>query len=134
MRNRSCSPDPDDPTGPPICNDPVDLLTQEYFELILKREIATVQSLDLENLDLENTTSLLDFENLDFENLDLENLDFENKLVFLDFENLDLENLDLENSLYANLDLENVGLPEKKSSSSQRGWERRLSRRKGPAP
>ena len=110
VRNRSCSPDPDDPTGPPICNEPVDLLAEEFYELILKREIVTTQSLDLENLDFENTADLLDFENLDFENLDFENLDFENTLVFLDFENLDFENLDLENNLYTNLDFENVVL------------------------
>ena len=66
VANRSCvHEDPTDPESPLICNDPVDLLTQqEFFELILKREITTTQNLDLENLDFENTTHLLDFENL----------------------------------------------------------------------
>jgi len=100
-------------------NDPDNLVNLvgdfEFYQLILKREIGTTQSLDLENLDLENTVYMLDLENLDLENLDLENLDLENLdlenvVLFLDLENLDLENLDLENALYEQLDLENLDL------------------------
>ena len=100
-------------------NDPDNLVNlvgdSEFYQLILKREIGTTQSLDLENLDLENTVYMLDLENLDLENLDLENLDLENLdlenvVLFLDLENLDLENLDLENALYEQLDLENLDL------------------------
>jgi uncharacterized protein YjbI with pentapeptide repeats len=115
VQNNFCFPNPDfDPddeneTDPPlICNDPIDLLVQEFFELILKREIATTtQLLELQNLDFENTTALLDFENLDLQNTSETNLDLENQLVFLDFQNLELQNLELENDLYANLDLQN---------------------------
>ncbi|MDH3430791.1 MAG: DUF5011 domain-containing protein [Gammaproteobacteria bacterium] len=91
--------DPDD------LRDIIDPADGEYYDLILKREIGTTQSLDLENLDLENTVYMLDLENLDLENLDLENA-----VLFLDLENLDLENLDLENALYEQLDLENLDL------------------------
>ena len=96
--------DPDDP------KDIIDPSDGEFYDIILKREIGTTQSLDLENLDLENTIYMLDLENLDLENLDLENtvlfLDLEN----LDLENIDLSNIDLKNALYEQLDLENLDL------------------------